>query len=80
MRRRNAMHNSRHAGTQFLASAWLLHSPGLSGVGRVVRQFLQHVVDHKDPRCYWKRGRQATKDSAVPVALQAARKRPAAKG
>ena len=51
--RRNPMRKTRHAGAQFLASAWLLHSPGLEGVGRAVRLFLSDVVDRQDPRTYW---------------------------
>ena len=78
LRRRNALRGSRHAGAQFLASAWLLHSPGLEGVGKAVRMFLSEVVDRQDPRTYWQNRRQSAKDSAAPVAPQKMRKRPAA--
>ena len=50
LRRRNSMRNTRHAGAQFLASARLLHSTGLEGVGRAVRLFLSGVVGRQDPR------------------------------
>ena len=78
LRRRNSMRNTRHAEAQFLASAWILHSSGLEGVGKAVRLFLSDVVDRQDPRTYWQCTHQSVKDSAPPVALRKVRKRPAA--
>ena len=78
LRRRSSMRNTRHAGAHFLASAWLLHSPGLEGVGKAVRLFLSDVVDRQDPRTYWQCARQSVKDGAPPVAPRKVRKRPAA--
>ena len=80
LRRRKALQNSRHAGAQFLASAWLWHSPELEGVGKAVLLFLPNIVDRQDPRTYWQCTRQSVKDGAPPIAPQKVRKRPAASG
>ena len=78
LRRRNSMRNTRHAEAQVLASAWLLHSPGLQGVGSAVRLCLSNVVDRQDPRTYWQCTHQSVKDGAPPVAPRKVSKRPAA--
>ena len=67
LRRRNALNNPRHPGAHFLASAWLLHSPGLKGVGAGVARWLRHVVDREDPTTAWRFRTPREKDRAKPV-------------
>ena len=65
LRRRNGLHNGRHAGSNMLSAAFLRHHPGLKPLGQAVRDFLQSVVDKEDPETYWVVGEQHEGDEAV---------------
>ena len=62
MRRRNALKNTRHAGSHFLAAAFLRHFSGLVPLGGAVKELLAKNVDATDPDQYWVPGRQSRAD------------------
>ena len=74
LRRKNALQNSRHAGANFFAAAYLRHSPGLAGVGKAVRHWLSTVVGKADPYKAWVVSKADPFDEPAPALPKKARK------
>ena len=78
LKRKNALHNPRHAGANFFASAYLRHSPGLAGLGKVVAHWLKKTIDRVDPHAAWQHRKQSLKDASAPALVKRKRGRQAA--
>ncbi len=65
MRKKNVENSREHPGAHYLACAWLLRNPGVEGVSKAAKLYLDAHLDKVDPKTvYTGRQSEADRDSA----------------